>query len=247
MTHPTLKLQLTVAQDDYNKFGVKCPKITPSSITVVTDTGAQSCLWSQRDFYRCGFTDQDLFPVKRTLSTASREEINITGAIFLRLTGQDGKGNLYTAPVMTYISPDAGNFYLSRHACIQLGIIPKGFPKIGSADVSTIEHVENSCGCPTRTLPPSRPGKLPFEATPENNTKMREWLIHRYAASTFNRCPHQQLPGMSGPEIRLHVNPNATPSAIHKPIPVPLHWQEEVEQQIKDDVALPPNDLEDRD
>ena len=238
MTHPTLKLQLTVAQDDYNKFGVECPKITPSSITVVTDTGAQSCLWSQRDFYRCGFTDQDLFPVKRTLSTASREEINIAGAIFLRLTGQDGKGNLYTAPVMTYISPDAGNFYLSRHACIQLGIIPKGFPRIGSADVSTIEHVENSCGCPTRTLPPSRPEKLPFEATPENNTKMREWLIHRYAASTFNRCPHQQLPGMSGSEIRLHVNPNATPSAIHKPIPVPLHWQEEVEQQIKDDVAL---------
>ena len=238
MTHPTLKLQLTVTKDDYDKFGVKCPNITSSPIIVVTDTGAQSCLWSQRDFYRCGFTDQDLFPVKRTLSTASKEEINVIGAIFIRLTGKDSKGNTYTAPVMAYVSPDAGNFYLSRHACIQLGIIPEGFPKVGSADISSIEHLMSPCGCPTRALPPSRPTKLPFEAIPENNVKMREWLVHHYAASTFNRCPHQQLPGMSGPEIRLHINPNATPSAIYKPIPVPLHWQKEVEQQIKDDVSL---------
>ena len=43
---------------------------------------------------------------------------------------------------------------------------------------------------------------------------------------------------MSGPAIILHVNPDATPVAIHSPIPVPLHWQEEVEQQLAHDVSL---------
>ena len=44
---------------------------------------------------------------------------------------------------MAYVSPDTRNFYLSRHACIQLSVIPKDFPKVGSADVSTIEHSES--------------------------------------------------------------------------------------------------------
>jgi len=62
--HPTLKLELSVNKDDYEKFGVECPKVNPLLVTVVTDTGAQSCSWSQQEFYRSGFTDRDLFPVK---------------------------------------------------------------------------------------------------------------------------------------------------------------------------------------
>ena len=44
--------------------------------------------------------------------------------------------------------------------------------------------------------------------------------------------------GMTGPSIRLHVKPDAPPSAVHTPSSVPLHWQEEVKNQLDADVAL---------
>lgn len=67
---------------------------------------------------------------------------------------------------------------------------------------------------------------------------MKKWLVDRFAASTFNKCPHQQLPGMTGPEIELHVDPKVTPVAVHTPATIPLHWQDEVEKQLADDIAL---------
>ena len=140
---------------------------------------------------------------------------------------------------MAYVSPDTDRFYLSRETLIQLHIISKNFPEVGSAqEVSGTVHEMEPCGCPTRTLPPTRPQSLSFECTTENNPKMRDWLVNRYATSTFNKCPHQQLPGMTGPAIRFHVDPKAEPVAVHTPSTVPLHWQEVVEKQINDDIAL---------
>ena len=54
-----------------------------SYVTAVTDTGAQSCLWGITDFYRCGFKDADLIPVKRTVIAANQDEIEISGATWL--------------------------------------------------------------------------------------------------------------------------------------------------------------------
>jgi hypothetical protein len=129
MPHPTLKLVLTTDASDYKHIGVGCPQITPSTVSVVTDTGAQSALWGLQGFYRCGFTDSDLLPVKRTMRAANMEEIEISGAVFVRLTGTDSSGKKHTAPVMTYVSPSTEKFYLSREALVQLGVIPKKFPQ----------------------------------------------------------------------------------------------------------------------
>ena len=41
-----------------------------------------------------------------------------------------------------------------------------------------------------------------------------------------------------GPAIKLHVDENAKPYAVHTPAPVPLHWQEAVKKQLDDDVKL---------
>lgn len=38
--------------------------------------------------------------------------------------------------------------------------------------------------------------------------------------------------------IRIHVYPNATPSAVHTHAQVPIHWKEEVKAQLDADVAL---------
>ena len=57
---------------------------------------------------------------------------------------------------------------------------------------------------------------------------MRDWLLKRYASSTFNTCPHQQLPRMDGLPVEILLLDDAKPTAYHTAIPVPMHWQEKV-------------------
>ncbi len=95
-----------------------------------------------------------------------------------------------------------------------------------------------ACSCPQRSAPPQRPTKLPFPCTPENNDRMKAWLLERYASSTFNTCPHRALPCMAGPPVEIHVDPNATPKACHKPTSIPVHWQQKVYEDLLRDEAL---------
>ena len=245
LPHPTLRLKLTTDDSDYNHINAACPKVRPSDVTVVADTGAQSCLWGLRDFYRCGFNDSDLLPVKRTMRAANMDEIEIMGAVFVRISGADVSGKIYTAPIMAYVSPSTEKFYLSRESLVQLGVIPEKFPMVGAAvnsflpmNTCAIEGYNAPCGCPVRSLPPKRPEKLPFTASPENCEKMKAWLGDYYKSSTWNRCTHQVLAGITGPDLKLHLDPDAEPKAVHVPSKVPLHWEEQVKQQLLDDVNL---------
>ena len=58
------------------------------------------------------------------------------------------------------------------------------------------------------------------------------------SSSSFNTCEHQQLPMMDVPPLSLMVEKDAPPSAIHKAIPVPLHWREKVKADLDHDVKL---------
>ena len=85
---------------------------------------------------------------------------------------------------------------------------------------------------------PERPTSLPFEPIPENNLKMKQWLLERYAGSTFNTCPHRALPCMAGPPMEIHIDSDAKPRVCNKPAPVPLHWQQRVHDDLIRDEAL---------
>ena len=74
--------------------------------------------------------------------------------------------------------------------------------------------------------------------TEDNVPALRKWLLEYYGSSTFNVCEHQTLPHMEGPPMRLHIDPDAIPKAVHKPRPVPLHWKAQVEAELERDVRL---------
>ena len=151
---------------------------------------------------------------------------------------------------MTYITPDTKNFYLSREGMIQLGIIDSDFPKLGCSSHDTSQVCQNDselaedktpyadCGCLRRRPPPDKPAKLPFECSIDNVDKMKAWLLTQYASSTFNKCPHQELPEMEGPPISIHVDPKATPISLKKPAPVSLHFQDQVLSDLNRDVTI---------
>ena len=268
LSHPTLRLRMTTHQEDYQQFGISYPAIAPKHVDVVIDSGAQSVLCPRETFLKSGFSLKDLIPVRHIMKAANTAPISIDGAILIRLSGTNTDGKQIEAAVMAYVSPDANHFYLSREAMVQLQIIDKSFPRIGGAvqkcpqnlavNASEMDDIEtdqgmgesvtkktdvqngihNECGCLKRNLPPVKPTKLPFPCTEDNAESMKAWLLNYYASSTFNKCPHQILPEMEGPPVQIHVDPNAKPLKLTKPAPVPLHFQEAVEEGLKRDIAM---------
>ncbi len=67
---------------------------------------------------------------------------------------------------------------------------------------------------------------------------MEKYLLETYSASAFNICEYQTLPMMSGPPLALNIDPTATPKPCHTPIPITIHWQEEVKRGLDRDVRL---------
>ena len=243
--HPTLQLTISTDENDYRAFGYPFKQIENRTITVVVDSGAQSCLWSRQECFNCGFTMSDLIPVAHKMKSANRSPISIDGAIIAKLSSVTTDNQLIVAAAIVYISPDANTFYLSMEVMIQLKIIHKTFPQVGSAvdsqlDVNAVSTSQRKspCGCLTRTKPPPRYSELPFAPTLENVPKMKQRLLSDYASSTFNQCEHQMLPSMDGPDLEIHVDPNANLMNFTTPATVPLHWHEKVKNKIEQNVAM---------
>ena len=213
------------------------------TISALTDTGCQSCLAGINLLHKLGIKATDLIPVKTKMRSANNEGIRLLGAILLNLFASDAQGRMYSSNQMTYITDSTGTFFLSREACTDLGIISEKFPTIGEAviqsvDSSAITSVESQsltsnsviapCGCPKRTAPPPPP-RPPVLLTDSNRLELEKFLLEYYASSTFNTCPHQPLPHMSGPPMELMIDPDTTtPGAHHKAISVPLHYADDV-------------------
>ena len=131
---------------------------------------------------------------------------------------------------------------------MDLGIIPAQFPVVGEVHAQT-DHLHHpvltvpallgiQLFCPRRIKPPPLPTSLPCPATEENVSKLKQYLLDYYSSSTFNICEHQPLPMMEGPPMHLMIDPKATPTVYHSPIPIPIHWQDDVKAGLDRDVRL---------
>ena len=257
VNHPTMEMSLSIQTEAYKQFSKKPPVPNTISITAKLDSCAQSCLWSLRGFLRAGFNESDLIPVTLSLSAANHSRIEISGAVFVKLTRTSANGKEVSCSTTVYVSPAANGFFLSLGAMVDLGIVNRQSPlfpyeikpKNDSADTllsmqdstldkGDVQTVAESCSCPQRGCVQDRPVSLPFAAIPENNTKMKAWLLDMFSSSTFNTCSHQLLPAMEGPPIKIHMDEDAKPRAFHTPATIPLHWQEQVHSDLLRDEAL---------
>jgi len=264
LDHPTRPVSMSVRRKDYTDFSRPCP-LVPSYIKVVAklDTCAQSCLWSKKEFLKAGFKERDLIPVSLGLNAANKSSIKIDGAILVRLNVKvDGQDN--SCATMVYISPSCEGFFMSLEAMLDLDLLQtfnSSASTDGSCNVLTEEHnkhvassphpsmsSDEPCACQTRTSPPQRPDSLPFPAVPENNPQMEVWLRDRFASSTFNICPRQKLPEMTGPPVEIHLKDGAIPYKAQTAVSVPLNWQKTIKEQYSRDESLgvlerpPPDD-----
>lgn len=217
----------------------------PVTFPAMADTGCQSCLAGMALLTKMGLDRRHLLPVNLKMTAANHGAINIVGALALRISGTSPSNTQLETRQMVYFTTATDRMFLSKQACIALGMIPPSFPTIGETsaassteDAPPADTQTSPCTCPRREPPPPPPTSLPFPATKENRERLEKWLLDYYSSSSFNVCQHQTLPKMSGPPIRLMVDPDAHPVAHHTPIPVPVHWQDDVKAGLDQDVRL---------
>ena len=159
------------------------------------------------------------FRGRRSTQSANRSPIRIEGAFFATLATKFPSGGTASCHSMVYISSSVSDMYLSHESLLNLGLLPPTFPSVNGSAAQPRAARDAPCSCPLGEVAPQRPPVLPFSCTPDNNKRMKAWLLQRYAASTFNTCPHRALPCMQGPAVEIHFHPAATPKACHKEFP----------------------------
>ena len=243
--HPKIDLRIS------HVGNAKC-----APVIAIADTGAQSNIWGMEDFLNAGFEIKDLVRANLKITAANKESLPIAGGFLAHIEGDSVSGEAVSCKAMVYVSEAVSGLFLSFDTLICLQIVNAQFPVIGhcsdneviafKGSINSVEFTrevnsgcrKQNCDCPPRSSVPRKPESLPFKPTPENIPKMKKWLLKYFGSSTFNTCPHQPLQEMSGPPIEIHVDPNAQPKVCHTPARIPLHWQEQVERDIRRDVAL---------
>ena len=242
---PCISISVLAVPSDSANLGVTPLFNAPTKSVrydAMADTGCQSSLAGLELLNTLGLKPSQIIPVHMKMKAANDNNIEILGALPLRITGMSPSKNTYTTRQLVYFTPSARRLFLSKHACTELGLISTNFPTIGETLGTEDKHPQSNttrkCQCPQRQIPPPKPKSPPYPATEENVDRLQKYLLEYYKSSTFNTCEHQPLPMMTGPPMRLMVDPNATPAAVHKPIPIPIHWQSEIYAGLEQDVRL---------
>ena len=238
--HPRVKVNIEVKESDYVSIGLSCPSTNPIETHAVTDSGAMCNLIGWKLVERMGMMREDLCKVTGSWSAINGDKVQIMGAVFLQIRGVDDQsGLIVSTAVMAYVSTSTEHMWLSQRSMKDLGIIEEDFPKVkAKPQLASMGDKKAECGCMRRESPPARPDSLPFPARPENVGKMKAWLLDRFATSTFNKCRHQSLPMMKSEPLKIHIDPEATPVAAKTAATVPIHWRDEVKEQLEDDVRM---------
>ena len=178
-------------------------------------------------------------PTSLELRAANGIQLDVIGVVPVLITA--GKDHTTASRELLYIVKDLKSTFISKDALINLGSVSRKFPRPDKSSeavqISEIQDKIAECGCLRRTDTPDPP-VLDFPPTDENKQRLKELLLHHYASSTFNTCQHQPLPLMHGPPLEFHVDPKAKPHAVYTPASVPVHWQQQVEEGLRRDVAL---------
>ena len=135
----TLQLQLAMSthKDDYQALGftMTCP---PGSCTIqrMANPGCQSCLCGLQIIRKLGMSGKDPIPVTMRKHAANKQNNKILGAAIVRLCGISKTGKQLETTQMLYVTDNTDKLFISRKACISLGMITKDFPAIGTAQKS---------------------------------------------------------------------------------------------------------------
>jgi hypothetical protein len=190
----------------------------------IADTGA-SVLCSGTNLMRqLGLEEKNLIKTGTVIRAANEAKLEVLGFIpvSVQVVGHQNKKSIQAL----YITNELKSLFISRTCLPDLGCLPRTCPYPAEEAETCAPLTEGNlapCGCPARTETPTAPTKPPFPVTDteECRARLQEWLLDHYKSSTCNTCPHQILPGMTGPELKLAIKPGATPTCHSIPHRIP--------------------------
>ena len=107
----------------------------------MADTGCQSCLGGMTLLPRFGMTADDLIPVSMKMHSANGKGINIIGTAILPFSRKSSYGEPRETRQITYLTDNSDKLFLSREACISLGMITAKFPTVGAVIIPSCPQV----------------------------------------------------------------------------------------------------------
>ena len=237
---PIMMVTVRILTDVHKRYGRPVEEhtsiVVSSQIEAIADTGCQTCTSGSKLLKHLKVPLSYLIPTRHRIIGITDTTLEIKGALMLAITFN---GN--TCNQMVYIAGNASGLYLSEASLKDLGVITRDFPNTPLVLVMaalTNEADGTKCPCIPRAEPPSRPETIPLPPTEDNILALENWLLQTFMSSAFNTCTHQLLQSMSGTPVRIKFKKNILPYAVHKPIPVPHHWEEVVKEGIDRDIRL---------
>jgi hypothetical protein len=86
---------------------------------------------------RFALQQKDLIPVTMRMVAANNKGINILRETIQRFSGRSKSGATLETRQITYVTSDSERLFLSREACVALGMIPETFPTVGETSPLT--------------------------------------------------------------------------------------------------------------
>ena len=115
--------------------------------------------------------------------------------------------------------------YLSKEACMELGIVHKNFPKPLLKETA-VSHMHPH-------ILPKMPPKIPYLPTPENIPLLKAYLLKTFEKTAFNDDKTSFFPKMTGvPKAHIHLKPDAEPFFRATPNAVPYYWREATKELL---------------
>ena len=87
--HGIVEVTVTTNKEDYDRFKIRFPKISPKRVKGVADSGCQAPLMGTDMLYRLGLRKKDLVQVACRVSLINGGSITVLGVILLRIIGED--------------------------------------------------------------------------------------------------------------------------------------------------------------
>lgn len=210
-----------------------CDKST--ALHIFPDSGASICLAGTKHLALLGLRPENLIRCTKVARAVGNFEIKCVGwlPVVFSVYGRNTKQALY-------VCERVERLYFSKAACIEVGILQKGFPapipEVCSTSVTEELLVSDPPAHDTFPAPklPERPTQLPYPPVKENIGKLKDWLVEAFATTAFNK--EGEFPALAGPPAHIHLNEGAVPKARHSPIPVPFHMKEAVKKALDEDV-----------
>ena len=199
-------------------------KTNTTETLIFPDSGAGICLAGPKHAKDLGLKPSDLTPSTKRVVAVGGTTMTCKGSIKVNF-----KIDNNSTDQTLFICDKVDRIYLSRDGCHQLNILPPSFPYPMTKDELNAIKEEAK----PKEKDPNR--KLPCPPTEENIEKLKEYLINSFPTVFEKSTPFQE---MKCKPVHIHLKENAKPYATHVPIPVPLHWKQEVKANLDQDVKL---------